>query len=221
MGVLDDTIVAFTSDHGCHFKTRNSEYKRSCHDGSVRVPLALRGPRFDGGGRIDRPVSTIDLPPTLLDAAGLDVPPQMQGRSMLPLVGGTAADDWPEEAFIQVSESEVGRAIRTSRWKYHVTAPDADPWKTPSSDHYVESALYDLQHDPYELDNLVRLASHRETADRLRERLLRRMVEAGENEPAIDPPAGRTRPARQRRVDPRVHTSAHVPTRFGHQAPGD
>ncbi|GAA4431894.1 sulfatase [Georgenia halophila] len=219
MDQLDNTIIAFTSDHGCHFKTRNSEYKRSCHDGSVRVPMALSGPGFDGGRRIDRPVSTIDLPPTLLDAAGLDVPPQMQGRSMLPLLAepdGEAAADWPQEAFIQVSESVVGRAVRTSRWKYFVTAPDADPWHAASSDRYVEAELYDLDHDPYELDNLIGLPSHREIADELCERLLERMVEAGEEKPVIDRhPAGAM--AGQRRVDPHVHGSSRAPRRFGHQ----
>src|SRR5205085_11714901 len=45
----DDTVLLFTSDHGCHFKTRNSEYKRSCHDSSIRVPTALQGPGFEGG----------------------------------------------------------------------------------------------------------------------------------------------------------------------------
>jgi arylsulfatase A-like enzyme len=44
MSLTDRTIVAYTSDHGCHFRTRNTEYKRSCHDGSLRVPLALCGP---------------------------------------------------------------------------------------------------------------------------------------------------------------------------------
>ena len=39
----DDTIVLFTSDHGCHFKTRNNEYKRSCHESSIRVPTVLAG----------------------------------------------------------------------------------------------------------------------------------------------------------------------------------
>ena len=47
----EDTIVLFTSDHGCHFKTRNAEYKRSCHESSIRVPTALQGPGLDGGGR--------------------------------------------------------------------------------------------------------------------------------------------------------------------------
>ena len=74
LGLLDDTIVVFTTDHGCHFKTRNSEYKRSCHDASIQVPLALQGPGFDGGGQLRELVSLIDLPTTLLDAAGLPVP---------------------------------------------------------------------------------------------------------------------------------------------------
>ncbi|WP_129667930.1 sulfatase-like hydrolase/transferase [Phytoactinopolyspora endophytica] len=223
MDLLDNTIVAFTSDHGCHFKTRNSEYKRSCHDGSTRVPMALSGPGFDGGNQIDRPVSTIDLPPTLLAAAGLDVPAEMHGRSMLPLItdpGGSAAADWPEEVFIQISESQVGRAIRTSRWKYCVTAPDVDPWAAASSDHYLETELYDLQHDPYELDNLVGLPSHREIADELRGRMLRRMVVVGEKEPVIAQPAA-TVPAGQRRVDASVHSATWTPGRFGHQLHND
>lgn len=220
MGLLEDTIIAFTSDHGSHFKTRNGEYKRSCHDSSLRVPLALSGPGFSGGNRIDRPVSTIDLPPTLLDAAGIDVPEQMQGRSMLPLLTDEADGEWPQEAFVQVSESEVGRAIRTSRWKYYVTAPDAHPWHDASSDHYVETALYDLEHDPYELDNLAGLASHRQVADTLRERLLQRMSEAGEERPAIEPHTPGQDALGQRSPDPRVRTGTWRPTRFAHQAPG-
>ena len=71
---LDDTIILFTSDHGNHFKTRNAEYKRSCHDASVRLPTLLHGGAFTGGGRIAQMVSLVDLPPTLLDAAGIPVP---------------------------------------------------------------------------------------------------------------------------------------------------
>jgi choline-sulfatase len=209
MSLLDNTIVAYTSDHGCHFKTRNTEYKRSCHDGSIRVPLALSGPGFDGGGRIDAPVSTLDLPPTLLDAAGLTVPPQLQGRSLL-RAGG------PRESFIQVSESEVGRGIRTARWKYYVVAPGVDPWTEPAADRYVEHALYDLDSDPAELTNLAGLVSHQKVAAELRERLVRRMVEAGEAAPVVDPAP--TRVDSQRQVDPTVHTWDIRPTRFGHQS---
>ena len=74
-GELDDTVILFTSDHGCHFKTRNSEYKRSVHDASVRVPTVLRGPGLRGGVRLPELVGHVDLPPTLLQAAGLPVVP--------------------------------------------------------------------------------------------------------------------------------------------------
>ncbi|MBN1341720.1 MAG: hypothetical protein JXQ73_03520 [Phycisphaerae bacterium] len=50
-GDRPNVLVLFTSDHGCHFKTRNDEYKRSCHESSVRIPTALQGPGLDAGGQ--------------------------------------------------------------------------------------------------------------------------------------------------------------------------
>jgi len=197
LDLLEDTIVLFTSDHGCHFKTRNGEYKRSGHESSIRVPTALRGPGFDGGGQVRQLVSLVDLPPTLLDAAGLPVPDGMEGRSILPLLRGETAG-WPEEVFVQISESQVGRAVRTQRWKYGVSAPGRDGWREPAADRYVEEYLYDLQADPYELTNLIGLESHREVAGVMRGRLVRRMIEVGEGEPAIE--AAPERPGGQRRV---------------------
>jgi arylsulfatase A-like enzyme len=190
LDLADDTIVLFTSDHACHFKTRNDEYKRSCHESSIRVPTAIWGHGFNGGGQIRELVSLIDLPPTLLDAAGLPVPASMQGRSMLPLVKRQPAD-WPEEVFIQISEAQVGRAIRTARWKYGVAAPDKHPWDESASDCYVEQYLYDLHADPYELCNLAGYESHREISDHLMHRLIARMVEAGEAAPFIEPAVSR------------------------------
>jgi arylsulfatase A-like enzyme len=182
----DNTIVCFTADHGSHFKTRNSEYKRSCHESCVHIPTAFWGPEFDAGG--DRPevVSLVDVPPTLLDAAGIDVPEAMQGRSIMPLIR-RQSDAWRDEAFIQISESQVGRALRTRKWKYAVTAPDANGKTEGTASRYVEDALYDLDADPYELTNLVDQKSHADVCARLRKRLLSRMVEAGEEQPVIEP----------------------------------
>lgn len=188
LALADNTIVLFTSDHGCHFKTRNGEYKRSPHDAAIRVPTTITGPGFGGGHRIRQPVTTVDLPPTLLDAAGIPVPDEMQGRSVLPLLRGESAD-WPGEAFVQISESQVGRAVRTARWKYGVLAPDGDGWHDRGAARYVEDCLYDLRADPDELRNLAGSTAHRKVADVLRDRLLRRMVEAGEPEPVIEPAA--------------------------------
>jgi len=184
LDLTDDTILLFTSDHGCHFKTRNSEYKRSCHESSVHVPTAIQGPGFTGGGRIAEMVSLIDLPPTLLDAAGIEVPDLMQGRSILPLIR-KEAEDWPEEAFIQISEAQVGRAVRTGRWKYGVDAPEKHGGKDAGSERYEEQYLYDLQADPYELSNLIQSEAHQIVRDVMAERLVRRMTEAGEAAPEI------------------------------------
>jgi len=199
LDLSDRTIVLFTSDHGNHFKTRNAEYKRSCHEASIRVPTALCGPGFDGGGTIRELVSLIDLPPTLLDAAGLPIPAEMQGSSLMGLLRGETSD-WQDDVFIQISESQVGRAVRTKRWKYGVTAPDKVGWRDATSERYVEEYLYDLAHDPYELTNLVGLESHAAVAAALRERLIRRMIQAGEPAPTIEPAPPRK--SGQRRVSP-------------------
>jgi len=183
LGLRDDTIVLFTSDHGNHFKTRNSEYKRSVHEASIRVPTVATGGVFTGGGQVNQLVSHIDLAPTLLDAAGLPVPKEMQGRSAVPLLYDRKAE-WGDDVFVQVSESETARAVRTQRWKYGVVAPDCDP-AAAGSDHYVETYLFDLMADPYELDNLIGYRSHTHVATRLRERLINRMVDAGEGPPTI------------------------------------
>lgn len=197
LDLLDNTIILFTTDHGNHFKTRNGEYKRSCHESSIRIPAALSGPGFVGGGQIAQLVSLVDLPPTLLDAAGLAVPTTMQGRSLLPLIRHEQAA-WPDDVFVQISESQVGRAVRTRRWKYSLTAPGIDGNSAPSAQRYTEDFLYDLKADPYELANLIGMPSHRELATVLRRRLIKRMIEAGEEAPEIELAADRPGSAQRR-----------------------
>lgn len=182
LGLDDDTVVAFTSDHGSHFKTRNAEYKRSVHEASVRVPLVITGPGVPQGRYVSEVVSTVDLPPTLMDLAGVEVPASYQGRSLVGLLRSTD-EDWQDEAFIQVSETEVARAVRTRRWKYGVVARDADPLAEAAGEAYEEAYLYDLKADPYELTNLTGSPGHRRVREVLREKLLRWMDHAGERLP--------------------------------------
>ncbi|OPZ20343.1 MAG: Arylsulfatase [candidate division BRC1 bacterium ADurb.BinA364] len=185
LGLLDDTIVLFATDHGCHFRTRNGEYKRSVHESSIRIPMALQGPGFDGGGRIARLVSLVDVAPTLLEAAGLPIPESMQGRSFLPLLRGAQAD-WPDEIFVQTTESGTGRGIRTRQWKYGIEAARENWDGQGGANVYSETALFDLAADPYELRNLIGFESHARVAGILRERLIRRMMEIGEAAPRIE-----------------------------------
>jgi arylsulfatase A-like enzyme len=184
-GVREDTVVLFTSDHGSHFRTRNEEYKRSAHDASARVPAVLTGPGFEGGGRVEEPVSLVDLPPTLLDAAGLDVPEPMDGDSVSPLVDGES-DDWKEGAFLQpVSHEEVGCALRTERWTYAVHAPGVGS-SEPQPDRYVERYLYDNRADPAQRTNLVGRPDYRDVADDLRAALCERIAAVEDREPTVE-----------------------------------
>ena len=185
LGLAEDTIVLFTSDHGCHFKTRNKEYKRSCHESSIHIPMALTGGPFTSGGRMRQLVSLIDVAPTLLDACGIEVPEDMQGQSILPYIHHPE-NKGPGAVFVQISESQVGRAIRTHRWKYAVEAPDKNAIWDSSSDHYVETFLYDLEHDPWEQCNLINSEAHEPVCQVLRERLKKCMADAGEEVPVIE-----------------------------------
>ncbi len=183
----EDTIFVFFSDHGCHFMTRNQEYKRSTHNSSIRVPLIIDGPGFRGTQQIPELVGLIDLAPTLMDAAGLPVPATWKGKSLLPLVSDMEArKSWPNQQLVQISESMTGRAIRTRDWTYCVADPTGDT-KHPAAATYHEYQMYDQRADPHELVNLAGRKEYRQKADELREQLKKLLAAAGEPEPEIVP----------------------------------
>lgn len=185
LGLAENTLVIYTDDHGCHFRTRNGEYKRSCHDNSIRTPLIVRGPGFAGGKVVDEMVSLLDLTPTVLAAGGAKLPDHLAGRPLQGLVDGSASN-WPEDVFVQISESGCGRAVRTKRWTYCVEAPRGKArYGTCDSEVYKEAFLYDNQADPHQRTNLVDSKAHAEIRAELRESLLRRMTAAGEKLPKI------------------------------------
>lgn len=184
-GQLDDTIIVFMSDHGSHFKTRNAEYKRSCQDSSIHIPMVFAGPGFRAGGNLDQFVSLVDIAPTILDAAGLEVPEEMEGASILPLLRKESID-WPDSAYFQLSEASIGRGIRTKRWKYCVIAQELEGRDVPTADTlFTEEYLYDLYSDPYELVNIIESSAHDPVKEHLRAKLTERMVAIGEPPPKI------------------------------------
>ncbi len=174
-GIYENTVIIYTSDHGCHFRTRNAEYMRSCHENSIHVPLVISGGAFSKGGRINDLVSLIDLPATVLDIAGVSVPEHFSGKSLCDKKGH-------ESVFMQISESQIGRAIRTDRYKYSVSTKNADK---PNSDEYFEDCLYDLQTDPYEKINLIADPQFEQLREELKKILIGHMVNAGEAVPVI------------------------------------
>ncbi len=185
VGEWENTILVYTSDHGSHFCTRNKEYKRSCHDGCTHIPLIICGPGFEGGQVREEMVSLLDLPTTLLDCAEIPKPEHFAGHSLLRLVRGET-QAWPESVFMQISESQVGRAVRTKSWKYSVRA-DADGWNDSCADVYYEDFLYDLQQDPHERNNLVLAPEYENVRREMAALLVRQMEQAGEKVPEIRP----------------------------------
>jgi len=186
-GLDKNTIVLFMSDHGCHFKTRNIEYRRSPHEGSIHIPLVIEGPGFNRSMQISELVSQVDLMPTLLEAAGVPVPDTVQGHSFLPLLD-RRTEGWRNEVYFEMTEYMTGRALRTPQYTYAVAAPKGPGWKmAPSADRYVEYILYDLFADPYQSVNLDGRAPYERVAAGLRERLLARIAEASGARPTIDP----------------------------------
>ncbi len=177
LGIAENTLVIYTCDHGCHFRTRNSEYKRSCHDNATHIPMIAYGPGFKGGKVVDEMVSLIDLPPTVLTAAGTKLQCHFKGRPLQQLAGANTAD-WPKEVFIQISETHNGRAVRTKRWTYSVRA---------QRDVYVEDFLYDNQNDPYQKNNLVSDPKYKAIRADLAKILKQKMAQANEKIPIIKP----------------------------------
>ena len=186
-GLERNTILAFVSDHGNHFKTRNSEYKRSPHDSSTHIPLIVAGPGFDRAVQIPELVSQVDVTPTLLDAAGFAIPDSMQGHSLRPLLD-RRTERWRDEVYFEMSEFVTGRGLRTPQYTYAVMAPKQPGWHgVPAADRYVEYVLYDNYADPYQHVNLAGREPYRKIAEELRQRLIERIYEAGGVRPIIEP----------------------------------
>ena len=148
--------------------------------------MILRGPGFDRPRVVSDLVSLVDVAPTLLETAGIEVPQSMQGASFLRLSRGDSSG-WRNEVLVHTSEAELGRTIRTEQWKYCVFDPASKPAGVPHSLRYVERYLYDLKSDPHEHVNLIGRREYRSVADELRDRLLARLTAIGEPTPQIEP----------------------------------
>lgn len=183
--IYDDTVIIYTSDHGSHFKTRNPEYKRSCHESTVHTPLIIKGGGFEGGKKETRLTSLIDLPPTLLSMAGIPIPKSYMGIDLTKQIDNP--QDKRDCVFIQISEASNSRAVRTDRFKYEVRDMALSGYAHYQSKVYFESYLYDLKRDPNEKNNLVRDPRYRHVRHELKYLLLKQMQLAGEEAPVIFP----------------------------------
>ena len=191
-GLYEDTVIIYVSDHGSHFKTRNrdghlsggDDYKRTCHDAALHVPLVIAGGPFTGGKTVKALVSTASLPKTILALAGAAGGEAMIGENLLD-VAEDRDPDRPNEVFAQISESRVGRCIRTERYTYSVYAPGADGFAVPAADIYADDFLYDLERDPWQLNNLISDPAYAQVKADLQNRLLDQIERAEGVRPVI------------------------------------
>lgn len=155
---VGNTIIVFASDHGFHLGEKRHWYKSTLWERSTHVPLVIRGPGIEGGGTCDRPVSLLDLYPTLLDLAGLPPRPELDGTSL----GGLLRNPQSEpERHAGITYLRGNHAVRRGRWLY-IRYRDGG------------EELYDRDADPDEVVNLADATEHRELKRSLRRLLPRR-----------------------------------------------
>lgn len=149
-GMLDSTLVVYTSDQGFYMGEHGWFDKRFMYEESMRTPLVMHLPKgLNTRGDIDEMVQNIDYAPTFLDLAGVKVPADMQGVSMMPLLRGEHPKEWRPALYYHFheypAEHMVKRhyGVRSDRYKLIHFYNDIDTWE-----------LYDLQTDPTEMHNL-------------------------------------------------------------------
>ncbi|MGD8501623.1 MAG: sulfatase [Phycisphaerales bacterium] len=160
----DNTVLMLTGDNGFYLGEYGLAGKWFPHEKSIRVPLIVFDPRAGGklrGRTVEQMALNVDIAPTILELAGLKVPQQTQGRSLVPLLRGKEPE-WRTDFFYEhLFEHETiarSEALRTQRWKY---ARYID---------YDYEELYDLKNDPGETINLAKDEKYRKTLSGLRER---------------------------------------------------
>lgn len=151
-GMAEETVILFVSDHGDMLGERGLWFKMSFLEGSARVPLTIAGPGIDPG-RVDTPVSLLDIVPTLTDLAGIGaaaVAPWTDGES---LMGDGRQAAVPME---YAAEGSVAPLVALREGRFKLILCEADP-----------PLLYDLEADPHERTNLADDPAHAATLDHL------------------------------------------------------
>jgi len=145
LGLSDNTIIVFWSDHGYHLGEHGLWFKMSCFEESAKCPMIISAPGLKTSGMVShRIVELIDIYPTLADLAGINAPEYLDGASLLPLLRSPSRK-WDRPAYTQVQRgTSAGHSVRTEKWRY-------TEWEFG----HKGLELYDEEKDPCELENLA------------------------------------------------------------------
>ena len=163
-GLADNTLVIYMGDNGFSFGEHGLIDKRHAYEESMKVPFLAWGPSIiPAATKVDAMVQNIDIAPTFLELAGLQSPAHFQGESIVPLFSANKPNDWRDRIFYEYyweytfPQTPTVHAIRTDQYKY---IRYHGVWDT--------NELYDIQNDPYEINNLIANSEHQEMIKQLR-----------------------------------------------------
>ena len=158
LGLADNTVVVFWSDHGYHLGEHGLWLKQSCFEESAKTPLIISVPGMKSAGRVcSRIVEFIDIYPTLAEVTGLTPPADLDGTSLSPLLRNPGAK-WDRPAYTQVQRGNIpGHSVRTEEWRY-------TEWGFGKNG----AELYNEKKDPKELKNLSTDPAYAEVVIRMK-----------------------------------------------------
>lgn len=149
-GLLDNTLVVYTSDQGFYMGEHGWFDKRFMYQESFHTPLIMRLPKgMDRRGDITELVQNIDYAPTFLEIAGVDIPDDIQGVSLLPLLKGEKPDNWRDALYYHFHEYPAEHAV-----KRHYGVSDGHHKLIHFYNDIDQWELYDLDKDPTEMNNI-------------------------------------------------------------------
>jgi N-acetylglucosamine-6-sulfatase len=165
LGIADNTVIVYAGDNGYFWGEHRLFDKRWAYEESIRVPFIVKHPAIAGAKnrRVEQMALNIDLAPTILDMAGVPVPGNMEGESLMPIIKDNeieGRDAWLYEYFKDFPYRVPDiRAVRTDRYKY-ITYLNSK-----------RSELYDLQKDPREMKNIIGTSEGKQVLPGLQKRL--------------------------------------------------
>ena len=169
LGLADNTIVVFTSDHGYLLGHHHKFQKQHLFEESTRVPFIVSVPwmKKQRGKTTKHITELIDLYPTLANLSGLKAPKNLHGTSMVPLLKNPSSNDWKKDLAFTISRSG-GESIRTHEWRFTQWGFGAGGME-----------LYDLRKDPGEFTTLAGDPSYDKPFNKLKAQLEAKRAEAG------------------------------------------